>query len=96
MAKRRSEATWQALFRKFEQSGLSATKFCEGEGIPAGYFSKKYRQQSKSDGSNKFSPVRISPSVPLGSVRVQIGDVSIRCDGGVSPGWLAEVIAALR
>ncbi len=96
MATRRSEVEWQRLFSKYERSGLSATRFCAAEGLPAGYFRKKYRERSQDPGQAAFTAVRVPSSIPGAGVRVQIGEVSIRCGSSVPAGWLAEVVQALR
>lgn len=98
---KRTKQQWLALFKEFEQSGLTVAQFCEANNLNAKYFSnRKYFL-----GWNKKQEVRPKPKLiklEKPKVRVtalcvlEIGDAKLQLSSDISVDWLAQLIKALN
>lgn len=60
---RRDEATWRSVISRFEESGLTVSQFCEGEGIGAASF-YHWRSQLSSPVARRKRRARTEPALP--------------------------------
>ena len=89
--RRRSAAEWHTLLTEFESSDLPVAEFCRDRDLNEKYFVKRRGQRRKGLATPFVAAkLRVSP------ITIQFQDVSIRCSAETSPGWLANLVAALR
>lgn len=100
--KRRTQDEWRMLFAAQAESGLSAAAFCHGQGVDPKYFSVRRRQLlgeavpwPRPAGPSAFVPVTVARSPEAVALEVGPG-MTLRVPATVSPGWLAELLGALR
>lgn len=89
---RRDENAWRSVISGFEESGLSVSQFCEGEGIGAASF-YHWRSRLSSAVSRRKRRARAEPVMParrgdfldLGSLRSSTARMEVRLElgGGV-------------
>lgn len=102
--KHRSQAEWQAIIQQQKNSGLSAIKFCQQQGLSSKTFYKHRRTQHSVRGNDtSLSPfIKIKkPATSIISRRSEPMSVLHyhHCQLHVQPGtdarWLAELLQAL-
>ena len=100
----RSEQEWLGLFKKHEQSGLSAAEFCREEKLCARYFSKRKRQLAWSSKrevkvvkpkriNNDF--IKVSISKAKTNFCLEYGDLRLNWSELPPSGWLSDFIKTL-
>ena len=91
----RTQAEWQALIKDQQQSGQTATAFCNERGINPKYFSLKKKQLETATPKEGF--VRVTPPAPkLSGITLSSGSISINLPPNCPSQWLAELVRALR
>lgn len=98
---RRSNAEWQDIIERQEQSGLTGVAFCLQEGIYAKTFyrqRKLLRRKGLVATPNQFiqmqpKPVQAMPIQP--GILLQYGDSRLQMPAGTEPLWLAQLMKAL-
>lgn len=98
--KRRTKAEWHALIESQQKSGISAAAFCGEKGIPVNYFCR-VRRQFRLDVAEKkvadFVPVSVSRSSAAERIAIRYGGgVTVELPLGIAPGWVAQLLLALR
>ena len=83
---RRSSAEWQAIFDRFEASGLSMIAFCRREGLAKGTFSKWKHRLEESDGE-EAAFVELTPRVSPRLLTLEAGEFELVLPGGVRLRW---------
>lgn len=97
----RSNAEWQQIIGRHEQSGLTGVAFCLQEGIYAKTFyrqRKMLRRKGLVAKSSQFIQVQPKPvpTMPIQSVMVlQYRDSRLQMPAGAEPLWLAQLMKAL-
>ncbi len=91
--RRRSAAEWHTLLTEFEASDQAVAEFCSDRDLNEKYFIKRGGKWRKG-----MSTPFVAAELRLSSapITIQFQDVSIRCSAETSPGWLANLVAALR
>ena len=98
---RRSNAEWQKIIERQEQSGLTGVAFCLQEGIYAKTFyrqRKMLRRKGLVATPSQFiqvqpKPVQAMPIQP--TVVLQYRDSRLQMPAGTEPLWLAQLMKAL-
>ena len=97
----RSEAEWQQIIDRHEQSGLTGVAFCLQEGIYAKTFyrqRKLLRRKGLVAEASRFIQVQPKPvaAMPIQSVIVlQYRDSRLQMPAEAEPLWLAQLMNAL-
>ena len=98
---RRSNAEWQKIIERQEQSGLTGVAFCLQEGIYAKTFyrqRKLLRRKGLVADTKPFIQVQPKP-VPAMSIQpgivLQYRDSRLQISAGTEPLWLAQLMKAL-
>ena len=87
---RRSESEWRAIFKRWEQSGLSRIAYCTQEGISKASFDKWKRRVSRQSESSPSSFVEIpvpSNDRASGALPAIGGEFEMVFPGGVVLRW---------
>ena len=98
---RRSDAEWQDIIERQEQSGLTGVAFCLQEGIYAKTFyrqRKLLRRKGLVSETKQFIQVQPKPvqATPIQSgVVLQYRDCRLQMPAGTEPLWLAQLMKAL-
>ena len=98
---RRSDAEWQEIIERQEQSGLTGVAFCLQEGIYAKTFyrqRKMLRRKGLVTETKQFiqvqpKPVQAMPIQP--GILLQYRDSRLQMPTGTEPLWLAQLMKAL-
>jgi hypothetical protein len=98
---RRSDAEWQDIIERQEQSGLTGVAFCLQEGIYAKTFyrqRKMLRRKGLVAKPSQFiqiqpKPVQAMPIQP--AIVLQYRDSQLQMPAGAEPLWLAQLMKAL-
>jgi len=99
--KHRSDAEWQDIIERQEQSGLTGVAFCLQEGIYAKTFyrqRKLLRRKGLVVETKQFIQVQAKPvpAMPIQPVMVlQYQDSRLQMPAGTEPLWLAQLMKAL-
>lgn len=83
MAKQKSDAKWLAIFKSFEESGLSVAHFCKQNGISSSTFYVKrsnLKKQTASSTSNFLPAHIVNDDVDLQNVPVNSSPAAIIID----------------
>lgn len=95
---RRTQEQWHALFEEQKHSGLTQTKFCEGNDINPKYFSLR-RSQLKTTQSMVASKPRAFVSAqiqrPLDCIEVVHQRTHLKFPASLSADWLAQFVLKL-
>ncbi len=98
---RLSNAEWQDIIERQEQSGLTGVAFCLQEGIYAKTFyrqRKKLRRKGLVAEAKQFIQVQPKsvPAMPIQSgIVLQYRDSRLQMPAGTEPLWLAQLMKAL-
>ncbi len=102
--KHRSQAEWQAIIRQQKDSGLSAIKFCQQQGLSSKTFYRRRRTQyaamNKDTVSSSFIKIK-KPSTSIISRAsapmsvLHYHDCQLHIQSGSDARWLAELLQAL-
>ena len=101
----RSEDEWLDLFKKHQQSGLSAAQFCRDEHLCARYFSKRKGQLgwSANKSAKAVKPersvndfIKVSVPKPKANFTLEYGDLKLCWNQLPSTDWLIDFIKALK
>ena len=98
---RRSDAEWQEIIERQEQSGLTGVAFCLQEGIYAKTFyrqRKMLRRKGLLAETKQFiqvQPKSVQPMPIQPSMVLQYRDSRLRMPAGAEPLWLAQLMKAL-
>ena len=98
---RRSNAEWQDIIERQEQSGLTGVAFCLQEGIYAKTFyrqRKMLRRKGLVSETNQFIQVQPKPvpTMPIQPVLVlHYQESRLQMPAGAEPLWLAQLMKAL-
>ena len=98
---RRSNAEWQDIIERQEQSGLTGVAFCLQEGIYAKTFyrqRKLLRRKGLVAETNRFIQVRPKPvqAMPIQpGIVLQYRDSRLQMPAGTEPLWLAQLMKSL-
>ena len=98
---RRSNAEWQDIIERQEQSGLTGVAFCLQEGIYAKTFyrqRKLLRRKGLVAETKRFIQVQPKPvqAIPIQpGIALQYRDSRLQMPAGTEPLWLAQLMKAL-
>ncbi len=102
--KHRSQAEWQAIIQQQKDSGLSAIKFCQQQGLSSKTFYRRRRTQRSAMG-NDISPssfikikkpgISIVSRTPAPMSVLHYHDCQLHIQSGTDARWLAELLQAL-
>ena len=102
-----SRTWWRRHYDRWRESGDSRAAYCRQEGLNTARFYYYCRVFGSDDASGEvnidpcgselpaFLPLTLTPG-PSTSVRIQIADVTISCEGAVSGEQLSTWIQAIR
>ena len=97
----RSNAEWQDIIERQEQSGLTGVAFCLQEGIYAKTFYRQRKLLRRKGLVAKSSPfIQVQPK-PVSTIPIQPGivlqyrDSRLQMPAGAEPLWLAQLMKAL-
>ena len=93
LKRRRSASEWHTLLAEFESSNQPVAEFCRDHDLNQNYFVKRRGQWRKGLATPFVAAKFGASSAPI---TIQFQDISIRCSAQTSPGWLANLVAALR
>ncbi len=102
--KHRSQAEWQAIIRQQKDSGLSAIKFCQQQGLSSKTFYRRRRTQyaAMSNDTSPSSFIKIKkpstsivsrPSEPMSVLHYH--HCQLHVPSSTDARWLAELLQAL-
>ncbi len=98
---RRSDAEWQEIIERQEQSGLTGVAFCLQEGIYAKTFyrqRKMLRRKGLLVETKQFIQVQPKSAQPMPiqlSMVLEYRDSRLQMPAGAEPLWLAQLMKAL-
>ena len=95
---RRTKQNWLELFKKHEQSGLTASAFCRNEDLNHKYFSTRKIQllKVKKSVSKEFVKVKLNkPKNDTSGFILSHGKCKLEFDGYPEARWLTEILRSL-
>jgi len=99
---RRSEAEWQHLIDQQERSGLSATAFCQQQGLSSKTFYKRRQalrqQRSAAPSAERFIKVQPKSTAAMATpptVVLDYQNTRLQLPAGVDVLWLTKLMQAL-
>ena len=98
MQQKRSDEQWQTLFKRHEESRLSAAQFCRENKLCPKYFSLRKKQLlSEAPGKqpNVFVPAKVSQPMQ-NEIKLTVGTVTIILPTTVAAQWLADFLKRLQ
>lgn len=91
----RTQAEWQSLIQDQQQSGQTATAFCDERGVNPKYFSLKKKQLETATPREGFVRVT-SLSQKASGITLSSGSITINLPPNCPSQWLADLVRALR
>jgi len=99
---RRSTEVWQKIIRQQEQSGVSATAFCEEQGLSTKTFYRRRKalhlastETPKSFIKIEAEPIPLQPTTSVQPMVLHYGEIKLSLPVSTDPSWMADLMKAL-
>ena len=95
MKKTKTKEEWKDIVEKYDNSGLSASKFCDNNNIPKSTFQYWIKKYSK---NHKLSVVKVTPNITAisATTRVTINNFILEIPNKTSVNKIAKLISIIR